>query len=110
MSQQLKILFHGRKIYFLPLTAFPEQVEERIMCLICEYIQLLKSGNPQTTNYFPLLSLVHISAIGFPVELFPECFHLSSETSPSKVRLAPTRELSLEKNSIFSVYFPFSNV
>ena len=50
------------------------------------------------------------SLMGSPLELFPEWCQLRPSTLPSKLRLIPTRLLSREKNSIRSVYFPFSKV
>jgi len=55
-------------------------------------------------------SLIHSSCIGSPLELSPLCVHTFLATLPLKFNDAPTLELSLEKNSIFSVYFPFVKV
>src|SRR6187455_3421002 len=55
-------------------------------------------------------SLVHSSCIGSPLELSPLCVHILLATFPLKFNDAPTRLLSLEKNSIFSVYLLFVKV
>src|SRR5690606_10873610 len=51
-----------------------------------------------------------ISKMGLPVELRPEWCQEPSSIFPSNESDAPTRSLSREKNSMFSVYFPFSKV
>ena len=63
--------------------------------------------HPQLKLHF---SLVHSSCIGSPLELSPLCVHTLLATLPLKFNDAPTLELSLEKNSIFSVYLPFVKV
>src|SRR5690606_41510537 len=64
-----------------------------------------------THPYSPNTSLrVHTSSRGSPRLLRPLCRHSPSSRLNSNWRLAPTRDLSREKNSIVSVYLPFSVV